>query len=49
MAFSSRDTQLMELKDMLSQLNKTIASQAETIDSLKRLLQEAEEIGRAHV
>lgn len=31
MAFSSRETQLLELKDMLSQLNKTISQQAETI------------------
>ena len=42
MAFSSRETQLLELKDMLSQLNKTISQQAETIASLQKLLEEAQ-------
>ena len=43
MAANSRDLQLIELKDMISQLNTTIKTLNETI------AKQQAEIGRAHV
>lgn len=42
MAFSSRDIQLRELKDMLVQLNKTVEEQSVMISTLQKSLQESQ-------
>lgn len=39
-AFRSKDIQLLELKDTISQLNKTISTQNELISSLQKMLEE---------
>lgn len=37
---SAKDIQLMELKDTVSQLNKLISTQVNTMDSLNKIIEE---------